>query len=131
MFTTHDGTAQKDLVERSVKSRWKADFSKYNPPRAASRGGKQPKQNRTTSEDLADAYALAMMVYTEVLIRSGNTLMKELHPKEVQVFNRVTKTYPVNLLDREWLYDSEPEWPGSIAEPKQILKKSKVLLVRK
>lgn len=109
MFTTHDGTVRtKDEVERKVLKRWKQDFSKFNQPLAKPKttgkhAGKQPKENRTTSEDLADAYAIAMLVWTEVLLRRGELKMSILHEKEVRVFNRVTKSYPVNLLDREWL----------------------------
>jgi Holliday junction resolvasome RuvABC endonuclease subunit len=100
MFATHDGTAQKDAIERAVKSRWGADFSEVNmpkPPRAK-------KQNRVTSEDLADAFAIAKLVSTEYAIRSGDMTTKDLeHDKERRVFNRVTKTYPTSLLDREWI----------------------------
>jgi len=108
MFTAHDGTCQKDSIERAVKNRWGMDFSKFNLPAAKPTASKpNPKQNRTTSEDLADAYAIAQMVWTEVQLRSGHVLMQDLHPKEVQVFNRVTKTYPVSLLDREWIQNPD------------------------
>lgn len=104
MFTTHDGTCQKDLVEECVRKRWGIDFSEYNQPRSKpTKKNKNPKQDRTTSEDLSDALAIAQLVWTEVKLRDGRLLMNELHKKEVQVFNRVTKTYPVSLLDREWI----------------------------
>lgn len=104
MFVAHDGTCQKDLIERSVAKRWGQDFSKFNPPPPKREG---QKQNRRTSEDLADAYGIAMMVWTEVLLRSGDLTMNKLHEKEVRVFNRVTKTYPINLLDRDWIANPE------------------------
>jgi len=108
MFTAHDGTCQKDSIERAVNDRWGMDFSKFNPPRAKPTPKRpNPKQNRVTSEDLADAYAIAQMVWTEVQLRSGHLLMQDLHPKEVQVFNRVTKTYPVSLLDRDWIQNPD------------------------
>jgi Holliday junction resolvasome RuvABC endonuclease subunit len=108
MFTAHDGTCQKDGIERAVKERWNVDFSEFNPPPPKpNKRNANPKQNRTTSEDLCDAYAIAQMVWTEVQLRSGQILMQDLHPKEVQVFNRVTKTYPVSLLDREWIHNPE------------------------
>lgn len=109
MFATHDGTAQKDLVELSVKERWGLDFGKYNapPPPAPKKGkraGQQPKQSRTTSEDLADAFAIAKLVEVERLIRAGKLGLDELeHDKARQVFNRVTKTYPTSLIGREWI----------------------------
>lgn len=103
MFIAHDGTCQKDEIERMVKKRWDVDFRDRNPttkPRA-----KRP--NRTVSEDLADAFGIAQMVWTEVQLRRGDVLMNQLHPKEVRVFNRVTKSYPVSLLDREWIQNPD------------------------
>ncbi len=104
MYTAHDGTCQKDSIERAVLDRWGADFSKYNsPPAKPTARNPAPRQNRTTSEDLADAMAIAQMVWAEVRLRSGHVLLSDMHKKEVQVFNRVTKTYPISLLDREWI----------------------------
>jgi Holliday junction resolvasome RuvABC endonuclease subunit len=108
MFTAHDGTCQKDSIERAVKVRWGVDFSKYNQPLAKpTKRNPDPTQNRTTSEDLADAFAIAQLVWHEVRLRDGRLMMSELHKKEVQVFNRITKTYPVNLLDRDWIENPE------------------------
>jgi Holliday junction resolvasome RuvABC endonuclease subunit len=98
MFVSHDGTCQKDLVEKKVKERWKVDFEKYNQPKM-----KTSKQDRTTSEDLADAYSIAKLVWYEICLRNGSMVMSDLHQKEIQVFNRATKTYPLNLLSREWI----------------------------
>lgn len=104
MFATFDGSAQKDLVEEKVNERWGIDFGKYNQPAPKPTKRKpEPVQKRGTSEDLCDAYAVAKLIWTEVQLRSGDLLLKELHPKEIQVFNRVTKTYPVSLLDRDWI----------------------------
>lgn len=105
MFATHDGTCQKDLVEERVEARWGVDFSDFNQPKPkASKRNPEPKQNRTTSEDLADAFAIAQLIWAEYKLRNGSMLMKDLHPKEIQVFNRVTKTYPISLLSREWIH---------------------------
>lgn len=99
LFVAHDGTAQKDLIEECARKRWGIDHSDVNaepPP------GK--KQNRTTSEDLADAFGIAKLVDVEHRIRSGKLRLQDLeHDKERQVFNRVTKTYPVSLIGREWI----------------------------
>lgn len=97
MFVAHNGNAPKELMEETVGERWGHDFGKYNPlPK-----GKKP--SRTTSEDLADALGLAHMGWTEIRVRSGALLLSELHEKEVRVFNRISKSNPVNLLDREWI----------------------------
>lgn len=104
MFATHDGTCQKDLVEEVVLERWGHDFGKYNQPAAKPTIKRpDPKQNRTTSEDLSDACAIAQLVWTEVQLRNGLIMMSDLHPKEIQVFNRITKSYPISLLSREWI----------------------------
>jgi len=104
MFATHNGHADKAWVEAAVKERWGADFSEFNPQKAK-KTKKNPKgiPTRQTSEDLADAFAIAKLVWTEVRLRRGDLVMSELHEKEVQVFNRVTKMYPLSLLSREWI----------------------------
>ncbi len=105
MFTAHNGTAKKPAVEAAVKERWGVDFSALNPPKPKpTPKNPEPRQNRQTSEDLADAYAIAKLVWIEYLLRAGDALTSDLHPKEIQVFNRVTKTYPLNLLSREWIH---------------------------
>jgi hypothetical protein len=114
MFVTHDGLAQKDLVEREVLKRWGIDFAPYNVPALERliknrKTGKmvKAKPNRTTSEDLADAFGLAQLVRTEVRLRSGKLALSKLDQKEIRVFNRVTKTYPVNILAREFIQRPE------------------------
>jgi len=98
MFTTHRGDADKAWIEAAVKERWGVDFSRYNLP---AKPGK--KENRETSEDLADAFAVAQLVWTEIQLRRGTLMLSSLHEKEIQVFNRTTKAYPVNILGREWI----------------------------
>jgi Holliday junction resolvasome RuvABC endonuclease subunit len=99
MFVAHNGLAKKDQMESCVLDRWGVDFSDYNAPLSA----RSKKQNRQTSEDLTDAFSIAQLVWVEYLLRNGDMLMKNLHEKEVRVFNRITKAYPVNLLDRHWI----------------------------
>lgn len=53
--------------------------------------------------DLADAFFLAKMLYTELKLRSGELLLKQLSEKERRIFLRVTKAYPVNILDRQFI----------------------------
>lgn len=102
MFVAHNGAAQKDQIEEAVKERWGVSFGALNPipPK-----GKMV--NRTVSTDMADAYSLAQMGWTEVQLRNGSVSMKDLHPQECRVFNRVTKMYPRSLLDREWICNAE------------------------
>lgn len=98
LFVAHDATAQKDLVEDSVRERWGADFSDCN---ATSSGKGKP--SRQTSEDLADAFGLAQMAWAEYRLRKGLVHLSQLHEKEIQVFNRATKAFPINVLGREWI----------------------------
>lgn len=106
MFATHDGTAQKDLIEQRVQERWDVEFGEFNtPPPKPTAKNPTPHQNRRTSEDLADAYAIAQLVWHEVRLRDGTLSLKTMHEKEIRVFNRITKTYPINLLDRDWIHN--------------------------
>lgn len=50
--------------------------------------------------DLADAYWLAQLVRIEVMLRTGQITLADLSEMKVRVFNRVTKAFPNNLLDR-------------------------------
>lgn len=102
LFVAHDATAQKDLIERCVLKRWGVDFSDYN---AKKTGKKEPA--RTVSEDLSDAYGMAQMVWTEYQLRKGLIRLKSLHEKEIQVFNRTSRAFPINVLGREWLHNPD------------------------
>lgn len=50
--------------------------------------------------DVADAYFLARMVYRELQVRSGELSLSQLDEGERRIFLRVSKAYPINLLDR-------------------------------
>lgn len=101
LFVAHDSTAQKDLIERCVLDRWGVDFSDYN----AKKGKSKKEPSRQTSEDLADAFGMAQLVWTEYQLRKGLIRLKSLHEKEIQVFNRATKAFPINVLGREWIHN--------------------------
>lgn len=112
MFATHNGQASKEDMEDSALDRWGVDFNKYNQPISKATASRpNPKQNHATSEDLADALAIAQLVWTEVQLRFGLIQLQDLHPKEIQVFNRVTKTYPVSLLSRDWIQNESANDP--------------------
>lgn len=98
LFVAHDATAQKDLIETCVRDRWGVDFGRCN---AVSSG--RGKVSRQTSEDLADAFGLAQMAWAEYRLRKGLVHLSSLHEKEIQVFNRATKAFPINVLGREWI----------------------------
>jgi len=102
MYVAHDGTCQKDAIQRAVEKRWDVSFDHCDVPKSP----RAKKANKTTSEDLADAYGIAQMVRAECRLRSGEIALNTFHEREIRVFNRVTKTYSVNLLDREWIIEN-------------------------
>jgi len=94
MFATHDGSADKALMEDASKDRWGVDFSRENGSIS----------DRTVSEDLADSTALSVLAATEWMLRSGALLLKDLeHDKERRVFLETSKIRTVNILGRDWI----------------------------
>lgn len=53
--------------------------------------------------DLVDAYFLARLALTEAKLRHGRIQAHQLPGRQIEVFNRVTKSYPVNILARPFL----------------------------
>ena len=103
LFATFDGGADKSMVEQAVRERWCVDFGEFNYMTKPNKKHPNGRVNRQTSEDLSDAYAVAKLVWTEVQLRCGAINLSDLHPKEIQVFNRTTKHYPINILGREFV----------------------------
>lgn len=104
MFAAHNGHADKSRVESSVKERWGVDFSKFNGSRSRLvKKSSHEITNCQTSQDLADAFAVAQLVWTEIRLRRGDLMLSDLHEKEIRVFNRVTEAYPISLLSRDWI----------------------------
>lgn len=53
--------------------------------------------------DVIDAYWLGQMLVLELRLRDGLIVMSDLPHNQIKVFNRVTKTYPVNVLARPFI----------------------------
>ena len=103
LFATNKGNAtKKDMVDealncidipqdlikiKKVKPKGKEPFEDYDGP----------------ATDIADAYHLARMVFIELQLRSGKVTLENLPEGERRIFLRVTKTYPVNILAREFI----------------------------
>lgn len=105
MFVTHYGGSSKDLVQDSVLKRWNVDFNRFDQPMAnPTKNRPNPKQNKQTSEDLADAFGLAMLLWTELELKTGNIELSSLHKKEKRIFTRKTKKFPAPLLERNLIY---------------------------
>jgi hypothetical protein len=57
--------------------------------------------------DVIDAYWLGKMLVMELQLRKGTLLLSDLLPNQIKVFNRVTKSFPVNVLARPFLGDAD------------------------
>jgi hypothetical protein len=57
--------------------------------------------------DVVDAYWLGKMLVTELKLRSGELVMSDLPENQIKVFNRVTKAFPVNVLARPFIGDTD------------------------
>ncbi len=49
-------------------------------------------------EDIVDAYFIATLLQTELKLRKGIIQLSSLTEKQIQIFNRTTKSHPVNIL---------------------------------
>lgn len=95
MYAAHDGTADSTETMRAILKRWPTQtkpFLKF-----------QDGKDQRSVEDLCDAYALAQLVWLEIRLRRGEVDLASLPPKEVQLFNRCTKRFPVSILGRDWI----------------------------
>jgi hypothetical protein len=63
---------------------------------------KMPRDDSPTS-DIIDAYYLMKMLQTELKLRKGLIQFRDLSENVIRIFNRTTKSEPVNLLDRPFL----------------------------
>lgn len=97
IYGANSGSATGTELADVASERWKLNFKSFNPPKTA-KG-----QNTVPEEDLCAAYVLAHMGWTEIEVREGRLSLSSLDEKQIQVFNRVTKSYPTSLLGREWL----------------------------
>ncbi len=98
MFGASRGNATGAEVADAVRAMTGGLFVAANPPQKAGK-----KQNALPEEDLSAAWVVAQMVWTELQLRAGSMRLDQLGEKQLQVFNRCTKSQPINLLARTWL----------------------------
>jgi len=55
------------------------------------------------NEDIVDAYFIADLLHKELQLRKATISLRDLTDKQIEVFNRVTKSYPENILVRPFL----------------------------
>lgn len=122
MFGALSGNASPAQLADAIKERVSEsgiDFGDYNnKPRDG-----DTKNPNLPEYDLSSAYTLAWLALTEVKLRLGVLEMDTLAEKQRQVFNRVTKTYPVNILGREWIADPHAAEKKGEHEHAAVLKK--------
>lgn len=96
MFATKLGNADKrhmnDAYEKLTENT--IDLSKLKP-------------NKSPREDIIDAYYIVMLLRQELMLRKGIIQLKDLDEKNIRIYNRITKKFPINLLDRDFLYLDE------------------------
>lgn len=104
MFGALSGNASPPQLADAIKERTLEsgiDFGKFN---FKERTG-DTKNPDMPEYDLSSAYVLAWLALTEVKLRAGSLDARDMHEKQRQVFNRVTKTYPTSILSRDWIKD--------------------------
>lgn len=99
LYGSGSGHIETKDLKRAVKEKWDVAFSRFDGPA----------KTAPPSEDLTVAYVLARMVAVEYLVRVGIVRTHELEETELRVFNRVTKSNPVNVLAQDWLTARVPE----------------------
>lgn len=112
LFGAGSGSATGADVADAVAREVGPIFAACNPPAKAGK-----KLNRLAEEDLAAAYVVARMVWTEIEVRAGRLPLEALADKQRQVFLRVTKSQPINVLAREWLVGPPVPVQAPVATP--------------
>jgi Holliday junction resolvasome RuvABC endonuclease subunit len=96
-FATDDGRSDKiSMYQWYMKSTQnKPDIKSLPVPTKAS--GISP------TSDIVDAYWIADLLRLELKLRRGLTRVQDLSQPKIEIFNRVTKAFPENILVREFL----------------------------
>jgi Holliday junction resolvasome RuvABC endonuclease subunit len=102
LFAVNNGDATKKLMTDSA-------IKYINIPQEFYKATKRKKRNKLIDDysgigtDLADAYFLNRMLTCEMNIRNGIIDIKDLSDNERQIFLRTSKSYPTNLLTRDFI----------------------------
>ena len=60
-------------------------------------------QYKTPKEDIVDAYYICKLLRLELMLRRGLIHLEKLSETEIKIFNRCTKSNPVNILGRGFI----------------------------
>jgi hypothetical protein len=94
LFVARDANANKDKMMWGCLERWGLDFREYRNPKT---------KKQDVQGDLCDAYGIAQLLRTELMLRQGKVTLEQLSVEDIQVFNCVTKTHPINILARDFV----------------------------
>ncbi len=99
MFATGSGGADKmDMLNAFIKHKDKFDISKLPILEE-----KKRKKGISPTSDVVDSFHICMLLLTEMKLRKGLVKLKDLSEETIRVFNRVTKAFPVNILDQDFI----------------------------
>jgi hypothetical protein len=100
MFATGKGNASKTDMRKAAK------LNEFELPDSLFKTRKTKKgvDLDGPGTDVIDAFWLAMLLHVEMGLRYGEISIDSLPPHQIQVFNRVTKAYPTNLLSRPFIH---------------------------
>jgi len=93
-IATGDGSAKKEnMLEafNEIPVNEKVDITKLGSP------------TTHPSEDIIDAFFMAKLLRLELSLRKGLVTLRDLNEDQISVFNRVTKAFPVNILDTPFI----------------------------
>jgi Holliday junction resolvasome RuvABC endonuclease subunit len=92
MFATGNGNAGKELM-----------IGAYEKLPEADRFDLSGLSTIKTKEDICDAYWCSQLLLLELKLRRGLVRLKDYPEKTIKIFNRVTKSYPENILVRNFI----------------------------
>lgn len=58
---------------------------------------------KSPKADIIDAYWIASLLYTELLLRNGIVRLRDLSEKQIEVFNATSKSNPDNIICRDFV----------------------------
>lgn len=103
LFAVNTGKClKKDIVEKARES-FDIPEDLIKKKKIKKKGFEPIEEYDGPATDLADAYFLARMVQIELELRKGKITLGELSDNKRRIFLRVTKAYPVNILDRPFI----------------------------
>lgn len=108
LFATNKGNCLKKEIVEKVQQYLSIPQGLIKKKEIKKRGEKIEEYNGPAT-DIADAYFLAKMLWTELMVREGKVTLEQLSEGERRIFLRTTKTYPVNLLARPFIHKENDE----------------------